>query len=270
MNQLKDACVLMAGSSAWAFESLAEELSNLLQIEISPRSRRWNYVLATDDIDSVMSRSFIPIQSIQLAADKRLIAAAFAKANVPSPRTLLIQSRRELQGILDEESGTEWCLKFPTSCGGAGHLLLSKEASIPKEWPTPFVFQEFIRLSDPAVYRIYAADKNLFGWVRRGFPSATKSSPWVAHARGAIYEFPGDPPQEALDVAKAAFRATCLFESFGCVDLIQNQKGEWLALEVGTDGLFNHVDRDLPDITFLSEMKKRIAASFEKYTSSGR
>jgi len=35
MNQLKDACVLMAGSSAWAFESLAEELSNLLQIEIA-------------------------------------------------------------------------------------------------------------------------------------------------------------------------------------------------------------------------------------------
>ena len=51
-------------------------------------------------------------------------------------------------------------------------------------------------------------------------------------------------------------------ESFGCVDLLRRPAGEWVVLEVGTDGLFNHVDRDLGDATIGNEILRRISAAF--------
>jgi hypothetical protein len=71
-----------------------------------------------------------------------------------------------------------------------------------------------------------------------------------------------DPPPAALEAARRALVATDLIESFGCVDLLRRPTGEWVVLEVGTDGLFNHVDRDLGDARLESEMLRRITAAF--------
>jgi hypothetical protein len=71
-----------------------------------------------------------------------------------------------------------------------------------------------------------------------------------------------NPPPAALEAARRALVATDLIESFGCVDLLCRPTGEWVVLEVGTDGLFNHVDRDLGDTTLESEILRRINAAF--------
>lgn len=72
------------------------------------------------------------------------------------------------------DSGGEWCLKFPTSCGGAGHMLVTQHSTIPDMWPRPYILQEFIRMTDPRVYRTYIAGSSLFGWVTRKFPPGAK------------------------------------------------------------------------------------------------
>src|SRR5687767_6665871 len=88
--------------------------------------------------------------------------------------------------------------------------------------------------------RTYCAAGEMFGWVARRFPEGTRVSPWVAHARGARYVRLGNPPFEACEAARRALLATQLWDSFGCVDLLRKLSGEWVVLEVGTDGLFNH------------------------------
>jgi hypothetical protein len=71
-----------------------------------------------------------------------------------------------------------------------------------------------------------------------------------------------DPPPSALEAAQRALVATDLIESFGCVDLLCRPTGDWVVLEVGTDGLFNHVDRDIGDRTLEDEILRRIHAAF--------
>lgn len=261
----KECCVLNRGGGSWAFESLADKLSSSLGIDVAVEPRRFNYLLHVEDADSPVEFDvFIPIEAVRLASDKRLLADAFIAHDVPTPKTHLLNTFEHVLLFVREHSGSEWCLKYPTSCGASGHKLISSESVEPQGWPRPFIVQEFIRMERPEVYRTYCAAGELFGWVARRFPEGTRPSPWVAHARGARYVRLGAPPTKALEAARSAFLATGLFGSFGCVDLLLKPTGEWVVLEVGTDGLFNHVDRDLGDQDFEQELHRRIADSFWK------
>jgi glutathione synthase/RimK-type ligase-like ATP-grasp enzyme len=258
--------ILLAGSSAWAFEELANQLSTLLQLDIITSPREKNYVLAYDDLAAIPS-SFIPLSALQIAADKRRVADVFNRAQVPAPKTLLIDSIADVENVLRTTS-TQWCLKFPTSCGGAGHRLLNADTVIPTDWPKPFVVQQFIPLAEPQVFRTYIAGANIFGWIVRKFLAGKKASPWVNHARGAVYEYLGaPPPPAAIQAATKAFDATSLTGSFGCADLIQSPTGEWLVLEVGSDGLFNHVDRDLNSPELEIELNNQLRQAVASYIS---
>jgi len=117
-------------------------------------------------------------------------------------------------------------------------------------------------MEKPEVYRTYCAAGELFGWVVRRYPEGVKSSPWVAHARGACYACLGEPPVAAMATARSALAAANLINSFGCVDLLCRPEGEWLALEVGTDGLFNHVDRDLGNLAMENQLNQQVAKAF--------
>src|ERR1700744_3152169 len=241
----KDCCVLNSGAGSWAFEPLAQLLSQALGIEISGSPRRFNYLLHLENTALLDSfSSFIPIEAIRIASDKRLLATAFNQHHVPIPQTVLIETFDDSQKFLSNHPAQKWCLKFPTGCGARGHRRLSLGDVEPPNWPRPFVVQEFIELVEPEVYRTYCAGGELFGWVVRRFPRGSQPSPWVAHARGARYVRLPDAPPDAFKVAEAALVATKLWNSFGCVDLLCKPNGEWVALEVGTDGLFNHVDRE--------------------------
>jgi hypothetical protein len=256
-------CVVNGGGGAWAFASLAEQLGNALWIDVSERPRRYNYLLIMDEFDAfALGESFIPFRSMELAADKRLLAKAFSAGSVPTPETRLVDTLEEAEQILLERPNSAWCLKYPTSCGASGHRMLTPGMKLPKDWPVPLIVQEFVRLERPEVFRLYGAGGRVFGWVARRFASGVKPSPWVAHARGARYELAGEAPAEAVAAGVSALKAVGLLDSFGCVDLLRRPTGEFVVLEVGTDGMFNHVDRELNSPELEREILRRIAESF--------
>ncbi len=258
-----DCCIWNGGSGAWAFEPLALQLSAALGVDVSSEPRQFNYLLHAEDpsrADGI--RTFIPPAAIRLASDKRLLASVFAAQGVPTPETRLMDTFDEVRRFVGQRTDREWCLKYPTGCGASGHRMVSTQDAEPRNWPRPFVVQEFIRMDRPEVYRTYGAGGEMFGWVVRRFPDGARSSEWVAHARGARYVALSDPPSTALDVVRRALVATDLLDSFGCVDLLRRPTGEWVVLEVGTDGLFNHVDRDLGDATLETDILRRINAAF--------
>jgi hypothetical protein len=75
-----------AGGGAWAFEALARRLADDLWVGVSDTPRAYNYLLAADDPDPAAGGgSFIPPDAVRLAADKRLLARAFAAHAVPTP-----------------------------------------------------------------------------------------------------------------------------------------------------------------------------------------
>ena len=263
-----DCCVLNEGDGAWAFQPLAEQLSRAIGIDISTQTRRFNYLLHADGAVDETARYFIPLDSIRIAADKRLLAEIFEKHCVPRPETRVFDQFEDALEFVRSEPTKQWCLKFPTGCGGSGHQMLTGESQEDRNWPKPFVVQEFIALANPEVFRTYAAGGQVFGWVVRRYPEGVTPSPWVAHARGARYVCLDEIPQEALSSAKAAFQATGLLESFGCADLLQKPNGDWVVLEVGTDGLHNHVDRELDHESFEQELNIRLNASFWRWIKS--
>jgi hypothetical protein len=256
-------CILNSGGGAWAFEALARQLSAALWVDVSDTPRGYNYLLHRDGpVSEACRQLFIPFRSMQLASDKRLLAEVFVSRNVPTPTTYLIGTLVEAERLLADEPGREWCLKFPAGCGASGHRLLRPGMTLPRDWPLPLVVQEFIRLEQPEVYRMFGADEQLFGWVARRFPTGVAPSPWVAHARGARYQLAGEAPAEAVAAARCALEAVELLGSFGCVDLLRRPEGEWVVLEVGTDGMFNHVDRDLGLPELELEIQRRVAEAF--------
>ena len=260
---VRDCCIWNGGSGAWAFEPLAIQLSAAIGVDVSAEPRQFNYLLHVEDPSRADGlRTFIPPSAIRLASDKRLLASVFAAHEVPTPETHLLDTFDEVRRLVGQRVDREWCLKYPTGCGASGHRMVSSVDAEPRNWPRPFVVQEFIRMDRPEVYRTYGAGGELFGWVVRRFPDGTRSSEWVAHARGARYVVLANPPPAALEAARRALVTTDLIESFGCVDLLRRPKGEWVVLEAGTDGLFNHVDRDLGDTTLEGEILRRINAAF--------
>jgi hypothetical protein len=256
-------CILNGGGGAWAFDSLARQLSAALWVDVSETPRDYNYLLYLDDLDpGLCGELFIPVRSMQLASDKRLMVDVFASFGVPTPVTRLIGSPADVERLLADEPGREWCVKFPSGCGAYGHRLVRPGMALPRDWPLPLVVQEFIRLERPEVYRLYGVSGQMFGWVARRFPLGTEPSPWVAHACGARYELAGEAPAKAVAAAYLALEAVGLLDSFGCVDLLCRPGGEWVVLEVGTDGMFNHVDRDLGLPELELEIQQQVAEAF--------
>ena len=175
-----------------------------------------------------------------------------------------MESIEDIESVLKTFDRTHWILKYPTGCGGINHRMIQSVSDIPDNWPQPFLIQEFIESIQPAVYRFYCVDGHLFGFNARKFSDPEISTPWVSHANGARYVYGEIPSPEAIEVAKSALIATGLYYSFGVVDLIQDIKGRWYALEVGTDGIYNHVDRDLANDDLLNEINQRLAIAFWK------
>ena len=255
--------ILCAGPSRWVFEDLASDLSSILWVDVVEKPRTYNYVLSLpESCEFGTIDSFIPADAVAIAADKRLVAQRFASGAVPTPETTICRSVEELKNFAIARSDKQWCLKYPTGIGATGHRLFTPDVSLPPDWPQPFVLQEFIELSRPEVYRTYCAGGSIFGWVVRRHPDETSTDPWVAHAKGARYERCGDIPAEAARAAKAAFIATSLLHSFGCADLLNSPTKGWIVLEVGTDGIFNHVDRDIGISQLKNEIDRRIAEAF--------
>ncbi|MBE9115901.1 hypothetical protein IQ249_08350 [Lusitaniella coriacea LEGE 07157] len=265
--------ILNAKPGNWAFEKLAQNLSEVLNIPIREIPLDKNYVLyyPETEIKSIKDKSFIPIDAIILASDKRKQAELFNKYNIPIPKTVLLNSKREVETLLLQENQCQWCLKYPTSCGASGHRILGTIDDIPDRFPKPYIVQEFIEMRNPEVYRLYCVAGDIFGWNVRKFArdrGKGQKSPWVAHARGACYAFPTPSIAPPLELARTVLAHAQLIDSFGCIDLIKRENGEWLVLEIGTDGIFNHVDRNLGLPQLEKQIEKKIVNAFKLYAKS--
>jgi glutathione synthase/RimK-type ligase-like ATP-grasp enzyme len=255
--------IINQSEGKWVFEDLARILSRSLWVDVGEDAGSFNYILGTDyEIQDIAVDSFIPLKSIAIASDKRAIERKFAAHNVPRPQTFILTSTSEIDALIDRFDRQRWILKYPTGCGGMNHQIIDRSSQIPPHWPQPFLLQEFIESSQPAVYRIYCVGGHLFGFNVRRFSSPEISNPWVSHANGARYHHGETADREAIEVAKSALIATGLFDSFGVVDLVCDRFGKWYALEVGTDGIYNHVDRDIDNDALLDEINERLAVAF--------
>jgi glutathione synthase/RimK-type ligase-like ATP-grasp enzyme len=256
--------VLNHPSGGWAFQSLAERLSAALWVDIVSEPTGFDYVLwPGDGVEIPADGTFISPHGVACAADKRLQVTAFRRHGVQTPLTHLCETTDEVAVLLTGVGERRWILKYPTACGGVGHRFITSITDIPATWPTPYIVQEFVALERPEVYRIYGAAGELFGFNARRFPRGSAScSPWVAHARGARYEHGEVPPPEAVQQAAKALTAAGLFDSFGAVDLMRDAHGRWLVLEVGTDGIANHVDRDVDLGSLSDDIDRRLAIAF--------
>jgi ATP-grasp domain len=257
--------ILNQSDGKWIFEDLAQILSRSLWVDISEKPEDTNYILCADleSIDNNVD-SFIPLNSIEIASDKREIERRFKSYKVSRPITFILESLEEVESILKTDSNNRWILKYPIGCGGINHQLVQNISEIPDQWPQPFLIQEFIKSVQPAVYRFYCVDGDLFGFNARKFSDPKISTPWVSHANGARYVHGEIPSQEAIEVAKMALIATGLYNNFGIVDLVTDINGKWYALEVGTDGIYNHVDRDIANDGLLDDLNERLAVAFWK------
>lgn len=266
---MKDAAILNSGGGAWAFEELAHSLSRAFDVPVVSEPAKFNYVLGWEGTAPPAGESFVPWEGIKCANDKRLIARAFEGYCVPSPATFLL-SDGALQVFLQRERERRWVLKYPTGSGGAGHRFIHAGDALPDDWPRPFVVQEFVAQPRPQVFRFYGIGGVLFGWNVRRFPSSVENpSAFVSHARGAQYESVGLAPPRAVRCARKALEATGLWSSWGCVDLVQGEDGRWLALEVGTDGVWGQVDRDIALSGASEEIEMRLARAFKAWCERG-
>jgi glutathione synthase/RimK-type ligase-like ATP-grasp enzyme len=255
--------IVNAGGGAWAFEEHAHRLARALWLEVRETAVDYLYLLAWDGPEPPPCREmFIRYEAILAASDKRRLAELFERHSVAVPRTYVLESEAQVRRLAEREPDTEWVLKWPTGCGASGHRLLRSDVPIPRDWPQPYLLQEFVRMESPEVYRLYCVAGETFGWNVRRFPPGGRSSPWVAHAQGARYENAGPAPEEAEHEARRALSAAGLLSSFGCADLLRDSRGKWLVLEVNTDGVFNHVDRDIRIAGLPEEIDRRLAEAF--------
>ena len=258
------AAILNSGRGSWAFAALADQLSAALWIDVATEPAAMNYVLHRDSSADDGPTSFIRRSAVEIAADKRTQTRLFADAGVPMPETALLDSADAVHQHLRQRTDRRWVLKYPIGAGAAGHRILDVASPLADDWPRPFIVQELIEMADPVVFRIYGVRGDLFGWNVRRFPSGSaRRSPFVAHATGARYELAGEAPREATVAAERALDAAGLSGSFGCVDLLPAPQG-WLVIEVGTDGYYNHVDREVPE-PLATELDRRIAVAFWKW-----
>lgn len=267
---MKKCALINAGEAAWLFDDHARTMADAFGVPVvdDPAGVDFAYLLAWDKPEAPAGvQTFIPFEGMTIAADKRLIASAFAWADVPRPETYLIGHQRDVLEFVESHADRRWVLKWPIGCGATGHRIIGPGDAFDDDWPAPFVLQEFVEMESPEVYRLYCVDGETFGWNRRRFPAGRKPSPWVAHAQGAVYDTAGSLPEEAEQVALAALRACNLIDSFGCVDLLPSPKG-WLALEVGTDGLYTYVDRDIAVPGIAGEITTRIATAFKRCSNT--
>jgi hypothetical protein len=177
-----------------------------------------------------------------------------------------VESVAALDDFLVRERDRRWLLKWPTGCGATGHRFIAAGDKIAEDWPLPFVVQEFVPMERPEVFRLYAVAGETFGWNARRFAGEAPSV-FVAHAQGARYEEAGKAPDAAIEVARRALKAANLWSSFGCADLLRDAQGNWLALEVNTDGRWMHVDRDVSLPGIADEIEARLAQVFRNWVS---
>lgn len=243
----------------WLFGTIARPLAQATGSPIVDRPQGCCYVLSNPAGHDGFT-SFIPLPAIDLAADKRAIEQAFHAAGIARPRTWILGTEAEVEHLVAQHPQRKFIVKYPTSCGSSGHYTFRGRFTPKKHWPLPFIVQEFLLQETPGVHRVYFSGGACIGSNVRRFPAGVRHD-LIAHAKGARYCYDDPVDAAGIEQARRALLAVGLLDSFGVVDLLRVD-GAWYALEVGTDGIHNIVDRDVGNDAFLALLTQRIADAF--------
>jgi len=259
------AAIIHRGPSRSVFGDHAAYMSRVTGLPVveSDEGLDFAYLLAWDKATAPACPTFVPYKAILLAHDKRSQATVFGAAGVPVPETHLVDTADAVRAFPARHPEQRWVLKWPLGCGAMGHQLIGPETAITQLWMPPFLVQELVELETPVVYRLFGVGGATFGWSVRKFGPEAPRSPWVAVARGAHFERVGEAPAEAVAQGRRALAATGLLDSFGCADLLQRPEGEWVVLEVNTDGIseFSLREFGIPEIT--NELNARMGSAVQ-------
>jgi hypothetical protein len=219
-----------------------------LPITETPDGLALVYVLGWFEHRPLPCESFIPLDAIYLAHDKRRQAALFRDHGVAAPESHLVATAKEALDFPRRRPDKKWILKWPVGCGGAGHQVLDAKVEVTPLWRPPFLVQELIPMVRPRVYRLFVAGGETFNWCVRESNERTAHSPFVSATGGATVRLEDPVPAAARAEAARALRAAGLWDSFGGVDMVQSDAGEWLVLELNTDGVYHFLQRavDVP------------------------
>lgn len=241
------AAILNQGRGAWAFSELAEQLSAALWLPIVEEPAEINYVLFWEGPEPPPG-SFIPREAVDIAGDKRVQAQLFEAAGVPTPLTVEFASFDEVPAHIAEHTDHRWVLKYPIGCGAAAHRILDAKATVPDNWPTPFIVQEFIEMAEPEVYRTYCAGGSVFGWnVRRFPPNAAKPSPWAySERRLGLQPSPFDSHRAEEQAKAQASRPPNMSSSVSALWALTPARGARRDLACHIDGPSDGSDREVP------------------------
>ncbi len=166
------------------FPSYLSRVTGLPLVE-TPEGLDMAYVMGWPEHSPLPCESFIPLEAVYLAHDKRKQAAFFSTNGITTPETHLIFSEADALAFHRNRPDREWLLKWPTGCGGTGHQVLDDNTRITPFWKPPFLVQELIRMEVPRVYRLFAAGGETFNWCVREGTAKTGSSPFISYGTGA-------------------------------------------------------------------------------------
>lgn len=253
--------IYLKKSDEWLFGHIARDLAEKIGIEVTEYPKGLSYLLS-DPRGCVGYKAYIPLDAIEIASDKRLIENRFILFGVNRPKTWLLEESAAVHRLLEQNKDSRFIIKYPTSCGASGHYICKGKFDQKRNWPLPYLVQEFVELETPKVYRVYMVNGEYVGSNVRKFPDGIKND-LVAHAKGARYYYDETVAESGIDEAIKALYATGLSSSFGVVDLIR-KNDSWLVLEVGTDGIYNHVDRDFDNASLYNKLHEMISVDMIK------
>lgn len=222
-----------------------------LPIAETPDGLDFAYVLGWFEHRPLPCASFIPLEAIDLAHDKRRQAVFFRDHGIAAPESVLLDTEEEVLEFPATRPDKEWILKWPVGCGGLGHQVLDGKAAITALWHPPFLIQELIRMERPRVYRLFSAGGEAFNWCVRESNERTASSLFVSGRGGATVRMEDPVPEDARNLAAKALKPAGIWDSFGAVDMIRSDEGTWYVLELNTDGIYHFLERivDVPGFT---------------------
>jgi RimK family alpha-L-glutamate ligase len=186
-------------------------------------------------------------KAIERCVDKSMTSLILGRKGLPTPATFVVSSRDAAADVVRSEGagGTPLVLKPLFGSQGKGLSLIHRPDDLPaaEEVSGVYYLQRFVRRRQEAWrdYRVFVCDgQAVAGMVREG-------DSWITNLHQGGRPRRWTMPQEAEDLAVAA--ATAVGVSYSGVDLIEDENGSLLVLEVNSmpswSGLQTVTDTDI-------------------------
>ncbi len=182
-------------------------------------------------------------RAIERCTDKSMASFLLARAGLPTPQTFAAQTLAQARAIARRE-----CAKGPLvmkplfGAQGWGLRLIERESDLPslQEARGVFYLQRFVGPARPPFedMRVLVSGGDIIAAMRR------RSSHWITNVRQGAKPVAVEPSAREAEIALAA--ASALGVDFAGVDIINDERGEPLILEVNSMAGWSGLQRVTP------------------------